>query len=264
MLLQQPFTHLRDLNPHLTPLLESEKAPKLVLPRQAGPGHSLEAFISGVSSFAFQVCFQWWLLSLVLGKTLLAVYFVCPVHIKNKRSLPDCEAVCMFKLSKRMDVIRQQISLPRSRCKVHVGHQTLGSLKSQPLKLVLGNRSLDTALLCREQMRMQLLLLQTIYHNKSSVQKVSGVDSASGTVNCRMQCWKGVFMMILAVLCACSACCRGHGWHTYMTIWSACLFFTFQKCVTQCKYCSSSTYHHGDCHSHHPYRFHETYCKHAI
>ncbi len=57
--MQQPFTHLRNLNPHLAPLLDSGKAPRLLLPRQAGPGISKdasEAFTSGISSFAFQVC----------------------------------------------------------------------------------------------------------------------------------------------------------------------------------------------------------------
>ena len=54
----QPFTHLRNLNPYLKPLLESSKAPKLVLPKQSSPGVSCGngETCSGISSFAFQVC----------------------------------------------------------------------------------------------------------------------------------------------------------------------------------------------------------------
>lgn len=52
---QQPFTHLRSLNPHLIPLLQSAKAPTLILPRQAAPGQCSDDFTSGISSFAFQV-----------------------------------------------------------------------------------------------------------------------------------------------------------------------------------------------------------------
>ena len=53
-----PLTHLRNLNPHLIPVLESTKAPRLVMPKQAGPGvcqGGIGSFTTGVSSFAFQV-----------------------------------------------------------------------------------------------------------------------------------------------------------------------------------------------------------------
>lgn len=49
-----PLTHLRNLNPHLQPIVESPKAPRLALPRQEGPTAAGQDH-GGISSFAFQV-----------------------------------------------------------------------------------------------------------------------------------------------------------------------------------------------------------------